>query len=242
MLPTTLLLTTLFATAFTHCTRPLLASAVSAYLTAQLTGSLSPFTAYISNTTFLGYYENAINLPLSSSLIANPLLLTHNRTIYDLSSCATFTELVVAGPTNPFVIGTQLRFTNHKISKFWTSREAWDPIPISERDNADTIRKATDAYLDVFSNPNVTVPWGTPCVRLEGGLYGDPGVNGTCAGGVPTGVPMKRRRYVVDEEMGAVDVLLDFGKNLAKVPLENWSLTECPASDDTLYVGKRSFA
>ena len=50
-------------------------------------------------------------------------------------------------------------------------------------------------------------------MRLEGGLYGDPGVNGSCAGGVPSGVPLTRRRYVVDEGVGAVDVLLDFGKS-----------------------------
>lgn len=50
-------------------------------------------------------------------------------------------------------------------------------------------------------------------MRLEGGLYGDPGVNGSCAVGVPSGVPLTKRRYVIDEVVGAVDVLLEFGKS-----------------------------
>lgn len=95
----------------------------------------------------------------------------------------------------------------------YSSREKWDSIPSTSRDTRTTLKAAADAYLDIFNSPNTTVPWGIPCVRLEGGLYGDEGPNGTCASFIPTGVPITRRRYVVDEEMGAVDVLVDFGKS-----------------------------
>lgn len=55
-------------------------------------------------------------------------------------------------------------------------------------------------------NGNITVPWGTPCVRLEGGMY----FNGTCDVGVPTGLSMLNRRYVIDETLGSVNVMLMF--------------------------------
>ena len=94
---------------------------------------------------------------------------------------------------------------------YWVTQENWSTIPEEKRDTRETIKKAADAYCDLFNNPNVTVPWGTPCVRLEGGLYGDPGPNGSCAVGVPSGVNLHNRRYVIDETVGAVDVMLDFG-------------------------------
>ncbi|KAF2450508.1 hypothetical protein P171DRAFT_426868 [Karstenula rhodostoma CBS 690.94] len=232
MLHTIALLAALAASATAHCTRPLLQEAVDAYLLAQTTGETTPFTAHFDNSTWLGYRENSLKVNITSGIIATPLAITHNRSFYDTSSCATFTEVVVNSSTTPYVIGTQLRFTNHKINKVdsivtkpgdwlfnitgyahWTAQEKWDPIPAEKRDTQLTIRKAADAYLDVFNNKNVTVPWGTPCVRLEGGLYGDAGPNGTCAGGVPSGVPLTNRRYVVDEALGSVDVLLDFGNS-----------------------------
>lgn len=240
MLSNGFLLAALAATASAHCTRSLLKGAVDTYLNAQRTGQIDAFTARFdnsSNSTLPTYYENSRPVNISSGIIVNPLIITHNRSFYDTTACATFTEVVVDGATNPYVIGTQLRFTqshsdDHKISKvdsivtkpgdwlfnvtgyqYWTSQENWDPIPVAQRDDQSTIRKAADAYLDLFSNPNTTVPWGTPCVRLEGGLYGDSGPNGTCAVGVPSGVPLTNRRYVVDETLGSVDVFLDFGQS-----------------------------
>ncbi|KAJ4292693.1 hypothetical protein N0V90_009356 [Kalmusia sp. IMI 367209] len=215
-----------------HCTRPLLKEAVDAYLDAQKTGKIDAFTTHFDNATWLGYRENSVKVNISSGIITKPLAITHDRSIYDTSACATFTEVIVNSTTDPYVIGTQLRFTNHKVNKvdslvtkpgdwlfnitgyaYWTSQENWDTIAEEKRDTQLTIRKAADAYLDLFNNPNVTVPWGTPCVRLEGGLYGNPGPNGTCNAGVPSGVPMTNRRYVIDETLGSVDVLLDFGNS-----------------------------
>ncbi|KAJ4358282.1 uncharacterized protein N0V89_002862 [Didymosphaeria variabile] len=215
-----------------HCTRPLLKEAVDAYLAAQTIGQIDTFTTHFDNSTWLGYHENSVKVNITSGILTKPLAITHNRSFYDTSSCATFTEVIVNNTTNPYIIGTQLRFTNHKINKvdsvvtrpgdwlfnvtgyvYWTAYENWEAIPEEKRDTQLTIRKAADAYLDLFNNKNVTVPWGTPCVRLEGGLYGDPGPNGTCDVGVPSGVPLTNRRYVIDETLGSVDVLLDFGNS-----------------------------
>jgi hypothetical protein len=232
MRSTILHISLLTASAIAHCTRSGLTASVNTYLASQTTGQFSLLTPHFDNATWLGYFENSIKLSLNASILNTALPITFNRTIYDTTSCATFTEAIVNSPTSPYVIGTQLRFANHNINKVdtivtkpgdwlfnvsgyahYSPRENWAPIPDSARDTRTALRAAADAYLDVFNSPNTTVPWGTPCVRLEGGLYGDGSANGTCAGYIPTGVPITRRRYVVDEEMGAVDVLVDFGQS-----------------------------
>lgn len=56
------------------------------------------------------------------------------------------------------------------------------------------------------------MPWGTPCARLEGGAYtGKGAASDSCNVGVPSGVKLVNRQYVVDEEYGTVDVMMDFG-------------------------------
>jgi hypothetical protein len=232
MLPKLLPTLALAALTTAHCTRPQLVEAVDAYLTTQTTGQTSAFKARFDNSTWLGYYENAQKVDVNTGILNKPLAITHNHSLYDTVGCATYTEVIVNSTTEPYVIGTQLRFANHKINKvdmivtkpgdwlfnitgyaYWVTQENWETIPEEKRDTRETIKKAADAYCDLFNNPNVTVPWGTPCVRLEGGLYGDRGPNGTCKGGVPSGVPMQNRRYVIDETVGAVDVMLDFGNS-----------------------------
>ena len=51
-------------------------------------------------------------------------------------------------------------------------------IPEADRDSRETLIKAADAYLNLFNDKSVVVPWGTPCVRLEGGLYTGKGAPG----------------------------------------------------------------
>lgn len=232
MLQPILFTAALATTVVAHCTRPQLIEAVDSYLTTQTTGQTSAFKARFDNSTWLGYYENAKKIDVNIGIINKPLAITHNRSLYDTTSCATYTEVIVNSTSDPYVIGTQLRFANHKINKvdmivtkpgdwlfnvtgyaYWVTQESWPTIPEAQRDTRETIKKAADAYCDLFNNPNTTVPWGTPCVRLEGGLYGDPGPNGTCAVGVPSGVPLKNRRYVIDETVGSVDIMLDFGSS-----------------------------
>ena len=78
---------------------------------------------------------------------------------------------------------------------------------------------SADAYLNLFNDKTVQVPWGTPCARLEGGLYTSKSAPGqplaptdTCNVGVPSGVPIVDRTYVIDVPHGAVAVLSHFGK------------------------------
>lgn len=88
----------------------------------------------------------------------------------------------------------------------YASQESWGEIPEGKRDARAAIQAAADAYLDLFSDKSVKVPWGSPCARLEGGSYVQP----RCDVGVPSGIKQTNRRYVVDEVTGAVDIFFDF--------------------------------
>ncbi len=55
------------------------------------------------------------------------------------------------------------------------------------------------------------MPWGRPCARLEGGSYtGNGGPSDKCDVGIPNGVALTNRHYVIDETVGAVDVMMTF--------------------------------
>jgi hypothetical protein len=90
--------------------------------------------------------------------------------------------------------------------------ENWDPIPAAKQDTRAVIQAAGDAYFNRFDNVNITVPWGTPCARLEGGAYtGANNLTGeTCDLGSPSTTKVTNRRYVIDEVMGSVDIFLGF--------------------------------
>jgi hypothetical protein len=73
--------------------------------------------------------------------------------------------------------------------------------------------RVVDAYLDAFLEKRLDlVPWGTPCERLEGGMYiGKGSPHDSCTVGVPGGVDIVDRRYIVDPTMGTVQVFCRFG-------------------------------
>src|SRR6186713_1431065 len=114
-----LLLSTLaFSSTITaHCTRPQLKEVIDIYLASQIKGDIPSLTARFDNSTWLGYYENAQKVDINSGIIKTALPITHNRTIYDTTNCVTYTEVIVNSTTLPYVIGTQLRFANHKINR-----------------------------------------------------------------------------------------------------------------------------
>ncbi|KAK4444006.1 hypothetical protein QBC34DRAFT_452202 [Podospora aff. communis PSN243] len=218
------------------CTRAALKELTNRYIAAQ---SLAEprYLTLLTPTTL--YHENFKPVPLSSGILSTtPLAISHHRSIHDPTHCATYTEIIVA-PTNkttpasqPYVIGTQIWLTangtaiskidsivtttddwlfNAQHTLYYALRENWLPVPTTLTTPRDKIQAAGDAYLDLFKNGtgSVEVPWGTPCHRLEGGLYTAPG--DTCNSGVPSGIDLKERRYVIDEVLGVVSVFLVFG-------------------------------
>lgn len=217
-----------FAQGEISCTRGGLQRAVNLYLEAQSSGDVSNLPL----ATGVAYIENMALADIEQGIIKTPMLIDHHLSLLDEDSCQTFTEVVVTNPENPYVLGTRLRVNHDKIAEveiLWTttgywlfnadaykqyaSAEDWGPIPAEKRDSRGTLVSAANAYLDAFLEGKIDlVPWGFPCVRIEGGAYtGTGSPDDSCEVGVPSGVNIVNRRFVVDEVIGAVVVYCTFG-------------------------------
>ncbi|KAF2276482.1 uncharacterized protein EI97DRAFT_494056 [Westerdykella ornata] len=223
-----LLIIALAGTTLADCGYAYLRNTTSQYVDAQSRGLYTAMTGLIPNTT---YTEQFKPVDIRVGILSKPLKLAHNRSFHDPVRCTTFTEIIVTDPSHPYVIGTRMETDGAKITKietlvtdagdwlfnatgyaYYNSLEKWDPIPAQEYDDPAVIKAAGDAYFDRFANANVTVPYGTPCARLEGGAYTDSGLTGnnTCNLGLPNTIKVTDRRYVVDVEMGAVNIYVGF--------------------------------
>jgi hypothetical protein len=216
------------------CTRETLLAAADAYVAAQTAGKLDALASVLA-TNWTYEENNKVIDPLKSVAATKALKIDSRRTIVDLVQCATYTELIAPDNTQPFVIGTQIHHDKTDTSKIrlidsvasttgswlfdakktleFARGEKWDPIPEGKRDPRELIQAAGDAYMDLWSSSTAEakIPWGTPCARLEGGAYTGKGkADDTCKAGVPSNhnqKPNSRRRYVIDESMGSVNIL-----------------------------------
>jgi hypothetical protein len=221
-------LTPAVASAQISCTRGGLQRAVDLYITAQTSGDISalPLAAGV------GYVENMAPTNIDEGMIGRALTIDHHLSLLDTDSCQTFTEVIVADADDPYVLGTRLRVNHDTIAEIeilWTttgywlfdadaylqysSTEDWGAIPAERRDSRGTLVGAANAYLDAFLEGEIDlVPWGFPCVRIEGGAYTGRGTPAdSCEVGVPSGVNIANRRFVVDEITGSVVVYCTFG-------------------------------
>ena len=210
------------------CTRDGLKAATDLYIAAQTKGD----TAGLPLATGLGYVENFKTININDGLIKKAMKIDHHRSLLDTSTCQTFTEVIVSDKANPYVLGTRLR-VNHgliaEIEMLWTttgywlfnadnylkysSTEDWSAIPAAKRDSRATLVSAANAYLDAFLEGKMDlVPWGFPCNRTEGGMHtGKGAADDSCQVGVPSGVNIANRHFVVDETIGAVVAFCTFG-------------------------------
>jgi hypothetical protein len=210
------------------CTRDGLQAATDLYIAAQTEGD----TSGLPLATGLGYIENMQVVDIKTGVIQKPLKIDFHRTLIDPSTCQTFTEVIVTDKTHPYVLGTRLRVNHDKIVEIetmvtqqgdwlfnadnymkWSPTEDWGTIPAGQRDTRDTLVAAANAYLDAFLEKKLDlVPWGEPCNRTEGGIRTGKGApDDSCTVGVPAGVNIVARRYVVDESIGAVVAFCTFG-------------------------------
>jgi hypothetical protein len=217
-----------------QCDRADLVKATDAYLAAQAAGdaTLLPLGGWTQ------YNEQMDMGTMSTGILSKPLKVDFHRSILDTKECASFTEVIVTDPAHPYVLGALLQLRGGRVNSIdmlvtdkddwlfnaantlkYSKAEKWTVIPEKDRDSREAIIAAADAYLNSFNDKSVTVPWGSPCARLEGGLYtakGKPGevsAEDSCNVGVPADTKLVDRRYYVDESLGAVTVLLSFGKN-----------------------------
>ena len=220
------------------CDRDGLKRMVDLYITAQTKGD----TSGLPMATGYLFMENMANIDMNKGIIKKPMKIDFHRSIYDTGTCQTFTEVIVTNKAEPYVLGTRLRVVSAKITELeiiWTttghwlfnaddylkysSAEKWDEIPAGKRVTAEELMYAANSYLDAFLDGDADiVPWGTPCVRIEGGAYTAPDgekPDTHCAAlpwdpttlSMPGGVNIANRRFVVDESIGAVLVLCTFG-------------------------------
>jgi hypothetical protein len=213
----------------TGCARPDLQMAVSSYLAAQ--GKGDPSSVGLAAT--VKYSENMQDTPIEKSILRTPLKIDFHRSLLDADACQTFSEVIVTDSTHPYVLGVRLKVAAGRIAEIetlvtdkddwlfnadnyltYSRSENWGVIPREARDTRSTLIAAANAYEDVFFDNNVKVPWGTPCNRLEGGMRTGKGTpEDSCNSGVPSGMRITNRRFVVDPEIGAVVVLSRFSNN-----------------------------
>ncbi len=227
-----LALATLLTPALGHaevsCTRGGLQQAVDQYVAAQKKGDLSGLPL----PKGVGYWENAAPADIQTGFLTKAMKVDQQRSFLDTDTCQAFAELIVTDKAAPYVLGTRLRVNHDKIAEFeilWTttgywlfnaddylkhsSNENWGPIPADRRDSRGTLIAAANAYLDAFLEQKIDrVPWGFPCQRIEGGAYTGKGTpTDSCEVGVPGGVNIVNRHFVVDEVLGTVQVFCTFG-------------------------------
>ncbi|MDM7997067.1 MAG: hypothetical protein QUT30_15455 [Acidobacteriota bacterium] len=214
------------------CTRSELQAATDSYIAAQTAGNLSKMAL----APQVKYVENMSEIAKEKGLWNTPLPIAFHRSIYDVARCMTFTEVIVTEGGHPYVLGTRLKVKNGKVNLIdslvtdegdwlfnaqdylkYSKAEDWPVLPVDDRVTRQDLIDAANQYLDfVFLDKFVRAPWGTPCARLEGGAYTNAKNEDkdTCQIPGPLGeLFIVNRTYVVDEEMGSVNVFCRFGDN-----------------------------
>lgn len=215
------------------CSRAVLQAAVDSYVAAQEAGDLSK----VPLASRVKYIENTKEIKKDQGLWNTPLPIALHRSFLDVDSCRTFTEVIVNKGSQPCVLGTRLKVDNGKITEIdslvtkkgdwlfnaddylkYSGAEDWRVLNADERIDRQALIDAGNAYFDHFSDRAVKIPFNTPCARLEGGMYttkdfDDP--KATCYVGFPEGdekLPILKRDYVVDVDMGTVNIFCRFGR------------------------------
>jgi hypothetical protein len=212
------------------CTRASLQSSVDRYLKALGKGnpSLMPLVPQAK------YIENSKAISFGKGIWQAPLAVDFHRSLLDIETCQTFTEIIHTSSSHPYVIGTRLKMLDNKIAEIeslvtdkddwlfnaenylkYSSQEKWDILPPAQRSDRQTLINTANAYFDFFSDRNSKVPFGIPCARIEGGMYTNPELkpNASCTGGPPLegSIKIVNRRFLVDLDMGTVVGLMNFG-------------------------------
>jgi hypothetical protein len=220
-----------------ECDRAMLVEATKSYIAAQEAGSLSKM-ALASDAKFK---ENMSEVTKDKGLWNTPLPVAFHRSIYDVPRCKTFTEVIVTEGGHPYVLGTRLTVDKGKITEIdslvtdkgdwlfnadvylkYSKAEEWPVLHVDERVSRQDLVDAGNQYFDfIFLDKGVRPPWGTPCARLEGGIYTNEKNENkdTCQIPAPLGeMFVNDRTFVVDEELGAVNVFCRFGDSEDGMP------------------------
>jgi len=225
-----LLCSAALAQAQAECTRPMLQAAADSYIAAQTAGDMSK----MSLAPKAKFFENMKEITKEKGLWNRALPIALHRSIYDTGRCMTFSEVIVTEGGHPYVLGTRLKLKDGMVAEIdslvtdqgdwlfnaqdylkYSKAEDWPVLPIDDRVSRQDLIDAGNQYFDfVFMDKGIRPPWGTPCARLEGGAYTNAKNENkdTCQIDGPLGnMFIVNRTYVVDEEMGTVNVFCRFG-------------------------------
>jgi hypothetical protein len=182
---------------------------------------------------------NTKDTSLAKSIFKQALKIDFNLSIYDVDSCRTFTEVIAANNNPAYVIGTRLRVKDGKIIELnaivtdkdsgwlfdaanylkYAKQQNWYILSTAERSTREKLVDAGNQYLDIFNGDDEGLPWGAPCYRIEGGtstFKGDSTKDYCHTTSTEVGVkngkgfPITNRDFVVDMDLGAVDVFCKF--------------------------------
>ena len=220
-----------------ECTRSILKAATDSYITAQEAGDLSKMAL----ASKVKYIENMNETTKDKGLWNTPLPIAFHRSIFDVGRCKTFSEVIVTEGGHPYVTGTRLKVEDGKVAEIdslvtddddwlfnaedylkFSKAEDWPVLHVDERVSRQDLIDAANQYFDfVFLDKGIRPPWGTPCARLEGGAYTNPDNEhkDNCQIPAPLGeLFIVNRTYVVDEEMGTVNVFCRFADSTNGMP------------------------
>lgn len=215
-----------------QCSRENLQAKINTYIDAIENGdstimSLAPHARYIENSKVTPFEEGIWN---------ETLTVDFHRSFIDTELCETYTEIICASGSHPYVIGTRLKIAGDSIVEVealitdeddwlfnastymkYSPQENWDILTPEMRSDRETLIKVANVYFDVFKDFSRAdaVPWNIPCARLEGGIYSNPEnkPDASCTGGPPLegSVDIANRRFIVDIDKGTVIGLANFG-------------------------------
>jgi hypothetical protein len=232
-----LLSSTAIVRAETGCTRSMLEAATQSYVAAQTAGDSSK----MSLAEKVKYRENMIVTTKEKGLWNTALPIAFHRSIYDVPRCKTFTEVIVTEGGHPYVLGTRLAVRDGKVAEIdslvsdkddwlfnaddylkYSKAEDWPVLAPDERVSRQELVDAANRYFDfVFLDKGIRPPWGMPCARLEGGAYTNPKNEDKDTCHIPAPLAelfIVNRSFVVDEEMGTVNVFCRFGDSKQGMP------------------------
>jgi hypothetical protein len=219
------------------CTMDQLKAATNAYVEAQKAGQIDKLPL----DPKAHFLENMNTVEKSAGLWNTALPVADAESFHDPLRCKTFTQIVVTGGGHPYVIGTRLYMNDGKVLRVdslvtdkgdwlfnanaylkYTRQEGhWDALPKAQQTDPREMIRGANAYLSLFSDKFMQVPWGKPCARLEGGAYTNPHnkPDASCEVGIPAGVLyIVNRDYLIDPEKGVINVFCRFGDSKSGMP------------------------
>jgi hypothetical protein len=218
------------------CARDELKAATDAYVEAQSSGDISKLPL----DPKAHFLENMNTVEKGDGLWNTALPIAHAMSFHDDLRCKSFTEIIVTEGGHPYVIGTRLYLNEGKVIRVdslvtdkgdwlfnanaylkFTKQEDWGDLSKYQKTAPAEMIRGANAYLSSFSDKFLSVPWGTPCARLEGGAYtnreGKP--DASCEVGIPPGVLyIVNRDYLIDTEKGVINIFCRFGDSRSGMP------------------------